>query len=87
MDRQTIQDVLADQNPDALFLDGLDKAIIGIARRTNLCVVAYNADLIIAELMQQGMDYEGACEFFGFNIQCAWMGDHTPIIVQMSLDD
>lgn len=84
MDRQLVEDILAEENPDALFLDGFDKAIIGIARRPNLVVVAYDAKKIIAELMGQGMDYDEASDYFGYNIECAWMGEHTPVIVGLN---
>lgn len=80
--RQQVQEVLADENPDALFADGFDKAIIGIARRSGLAVVAYSQNKCIHELMEQGMDYDEAQEYFEFNVIGSWMGEHTPVFIE-----
>jgi hypothetical protein len=79
--REQVQEILQDENPDALFMDGFDEAIIGIARRTNLCVVAYDERICLNILMRQGMTYDEACDHFSFNVSGAWVGEHTPVIV------
>ena len=28
------------------------------------------------------MSYEDAVDYYGFNITCAWVGPHTPIIMK-----
>jgi hypothetical protein len=78
-----IADEIADINPEALLVDGFDKAIIGMAERIGLGpVVAYDVEKIIEILMTRDeMSYEEAYEYFDFNIQGAWMGDFTPIFI------
>ena len=70
-------------NSGALFLDGFDDAIIGFGGQfTNPKLVVYSYQKIVKALMAQGMDAEGAAEYFSFNIEGAWMGRNTPLIVQ-----
>ena len=79
--RRIAERILEDENPNALFFDGYDKAIIGIARLINMSVVAYDGQKIIKCLIEQGMNHEEAMEFFDFNVAGSWVGDHTPIIL------
>ena len=92
-----LREEIAEINPDALLLDGFDEAIIGMAERINLGpVVAYDVEKII-EILANDMEVENddledgqsiedmkismAYEYFYFNIQGAWMGDYTPIVI------
>ena len=63
--------------------DGLDAAIIGVATRPNMeDVLAYDVDKIIDILMKKdGMTYEEAYDFYGYNIASAWVGDTTPVFI------
>ena len=63
--------------------DGLDDAIIGVATRPNMeDVLAYDVDKIIEILMKRdGMSYEEAFEFYGYNIASAWVGETTPVFI------
>lgn len=72
-------------NPDALILDGFDDAIIGLAERINLGpVVAYDMEKMI-EIMctRDEMTYEEAYEYLDYNIKGAWLGDFTPVVVEV----
>lgn len=81
---EDIEDQLIEENPQAVFLDGLDTAVIGIARRMGLSVVAYSEEKIIDILIKQDkMSISVAREFFENNIANAWMGEGTPIIVSL----
>ena len=74
-----------------LKIDGHDDAILGPAMiwgmdkkgggiRTN--VLVYDAEAIRATLMtRDGMDAEEAREYIEFNIEGAYMGPDTPILV------
>jgi len=80
--RDTIETMLEDMNPDALFIDNFDDAIIGIGSQfTGETLVVYSATKIINQLTRDGMDYEEAKEWFGFNIESGDMGEGTPIVV------
>ena len=80
--RELAERGIQELNPDALFMDGLDDAIIGIGNQySKPPVVIYDEALIMENLINQGMDVEEAWEYYSFNIAGAWVGDNTPIIV------
>jgi hypothetical protein len=69
--------------------DDLDEAIIGRTTLWNVDgdVLVYSVDTIISILMNRdGLSYEEAFEFFEFNIQGSYVGDHTPLYVH-TIDD
>ena len=77
----SIKDEIADINPAAMFIDGMDEAIIGYAIQWGSpALVVYDADRII-EILSKDMGYEEAVEFFEFNIECAYVGPGTPLIL------
>ena len=75
-----VVDMLADENEEALFADGLDAALVGIARRCGQPTLAvYDYEKCVKIFMDQGMEHEEAIEWMEFNVVGAWMGEHTPI--------
>ena len=68
-----------------LKIDGHDNAIIGPAMiwrdHTTVDVLVYNAEVIRDNLVKEGMDREHAREYIEFNIEGAYMGEHTPVLV------
>jgi hypothetical protein len=44
-------------------------------------VLVYDAEVIRDNLMQQGMDSDEAREYIEFNIEGAYVGEDTPILV------
>jgi len=73
---------VAEINEQALFADGFDDCIIGVAERYGMPpVAAYDYDKVIATLASD-MGEDQAHEFFDFNIIGAWMGEHTPVFVR-----
>lgn len=79
---EKIKSMLADENPDALLLDGFDEALVGYARRCGQPTLAvYDYALCVDVLVQDGMSHEEAVEYFEYNVASAWMGEHTPVIV------
>lgn len=76
-----LREYLASVYPESIILDGLDKAIIGVS--TN-CNIIYSVDGIINILMElDGMTFDDALEYFGFNIERAlpYMTDGVPPIL------
>ena len=73
---EELKETIAEYNPEALFADGHDHAIMGYSTKGH---VIYSADQIIGGLMNEGMTNEEAVEYFSFNIECAYMGEYTPI--------
>ena len=76
----TCTDIISDINPDAVFADGFDAAIIGydaVGFR-----VVYDYDKCSDILMKRdGMTEHEAHEFMEFNVVSAHVGDFTPIFI------
>ena len=71
-----------------LKIDGHDDAIIGPAliwgNGERISVLVYDAEAIRLTLMERdNMDAEEAREYIEFNIEGAYMGPDTPILVWM----
>jgi len=69
-----------------LKIDGHDNAILGPALvwgkdGTRTEILAYDAEIIRDNLMNDGMTSEEAREFIEFNIEGAYVGEDTPILV------
>ena len=68
-----------------LKIDGHDNAILGPAciwrDKAMVEVLVYDAEVIRENLMQQGMNSEEAREFIEFNIETAYVGESTPVLV------
>jgi len=68
-----------------LKIDGHDDAILGPAciwrGSSRVDVLVYDAELIRENLMRDGMTSEDAREFIEFNIEGAYVGEDTPILV------
>jgi hypothetical protein len=74
---------VGEQNPKALFADGYEDAIIGVAMRCGSpTLVVYDAEKCVETLMvRDGMSFEDASEFFEFNTLGAWGGEGTPLFM------
>lgn len=68
---------------DVIFYDGLDDALIGIGQHFSHHVAIYDYDKIIDLLVSMGMDYDDADEYFWFNIQGAYVGESTPVVLHV----
>ena len=81
--RQRIEDRLSAIEENATFADGFDDAIVGLGiQYTKQPIVVYDYHKCIEILMERdGMNEDEAMEFFGFNTQCAWVGEQTPMFV------
>jgi hypothetical protein len=76
--------LISEFNPEALFMDGHDDALIGVASRYGISDVAcYDYDKVIAAHVKDGMSEEEAVEFFEFNQIGAWLGENTPVFVRL----
>jgi hypothetical protein len=67
---------------ELLFVDGFDDAIIGFCN--NSLKIVYDVDLMLEILVsEQLMHPDDAIEHLEFNIFCAYVGEQTPIYVNM----
>jgi hypothetical protein len=89
--RQDLVDMTDD--PDLLFADGFDDAILGVASRCGQpTIVVYDRAKCI-DILMLGNDLpiptrEIAEEYFAFNVEGAWIGPRTPaFLTRLGLDD
>ena len=67
-----------------LLADGFDAALIGTGERCGQPTLAvYDREKCIEVLQGQGMSYDEAQEYFDFNVVGAWVGEQTPIFVDV----
>ena len=75
--RSELLESITEFNPEAKLADGFDDSILGYDTKGR---VIYSVNSILDTLVNRdGMDYDEAQEYFGFNIECAYVGDYTPI--------
>ena len=81
--RAIAEEAIQELNPDALFMDGLDSAIIGVGGAFGAHKVVYSESAIIQSLMfEDGMSHLEANEYFTYIIEGAYVGENTPIIIR-----
>jgi hypothetical protein len=65
-----------------LLADGFGDAIIGVGERSGSDnIVVYDAEHCIKILVEGGMTYDEAHEYFSFNTLGAYVGENTPMFV------
>jgi hypothetical protein len=86
----TSQEIIAfleEMNPDAVMYDGFDAALVGISARCSTPPLAlYDRGRCIQILMDKGMTWEEAEDYFCYNVEGCWAGPHTPMIASFYLD-
>ena len=76
------QEIISEINPDALFADGFEDALVGYVEIFNKLVAAYDRDKCIDILMiRDGMSSEEAVEYFDFNVTGSYVGENTPAFI------
>jgi hypothetical protein len=86
------REILAEQfGEELMFLDPaeqFDSCIVGIAHRCGMDpLVAYDQAKVINALIDSGMSQEDAFEWFDVNILGAYVGERTPIFVEITEAD
>lgn len=78
-----LREWVAEHNEDALFADGFEDAIIGMAERCGQpSLIVYDAGKCIEILVERdGMHPDEAIEFFEYNTLGAWVGVNTPLFM------
>lgn len=76
---------------EQMFLaDGFDDCIIGLCSGPGQPdVIAYDLNMMIGKLMDDGMSQEEAWEWYNFNILGSYLGEGMPVYIDtsFSLDD
>ena len=75
--RSELLESISEFNPEAKLADGFDDSILGYDTKGR---VIYSINSILDTLVDRDrMSYEDAGEYFSFNIECAYIGEYTPI--------
>lgn len=74
---EELKEAILEHNPEAQLADGLDDAIMGYDTKGRVIYSIGNILDIFVE--RDGMSYEDASEHFYFNVECAYVGEYTPI--------
>ena len=82
MNRKDIEDLYSDDEPDILFADGYDGAIEGVVWDGERTRVVYRMESVLEILMDQGMTYDEASEYFDFKVARAHVGVYTPLYLE-----
>ena len=80
---------LKNSEEELMTAQGFDDAILGVGYRCGqMPIVVYDSAKVIDILMERdGMTHEEAEEYFSFNIEGAWVGEHTPIWLRVPEQD
>ena len=81
----TKREQIADLNPEALFADGFDDALLGYDASSFCAVYDYTNCLDI--LHKDGMTSEDAHEYMEYNVVSALVGDFTPSFIHTMVQD
>lgn len=78
---KTLEQIVIDYPEESFYIaDGFDNAIIGFDENARRLV--YDVDVVIDILIEDGMTYDEAIEYYDFNIASAYIGEGTPIFVK-----
>lgn len=81
---QILEEIETQELDEVVLLDDLDEAILGLVQLqvNGPTVVAYSTQKILELLVQRGMEWDEAIEYFDFNIKCLYVGPGSPVLVQ-----
>lgn len=74
--------MISEEYTELIKLDGFDEAVLGVVERAGLTAVCYDRNKIIKILMRD-MNQEEAWEYYEYNILGAYMGEHTPVYLDV----
>tara|TARA_Y100000389_G_scaffold187857_1_gene209741 strand:- start:203 stop:475 length:273 start_codon:yes stop_codon:yes gene_type:complete len=76
---------ITELNPEAIVLDGLNDAIVGVGHSKDLEPrLIYSINIIILTLMERDkMTLPEAQEFYDYNIADGYFGNHGPIFLEL----
>jgi|WetSurMetagenome_2_1015567.scaffolds.fasta_scaffold19379_10 hypothetical protein len=84
-----VKKYITENYPDHTIIipDGFDDAFMGIGFSMFNAFACYNLSKVIEILMNDGMTYDEAVEYFEFNIAGAYIGENNPIFIEVPEKD
>jgi len=84
---EDLKDQMGEINPEALIIDDMDEAIIGIGRIAYRYKFIYSMRKMLEILMEtRELDLIEALDYYEFNIGGAYMGKQTPMILEIGVE-
>ena len=82
MNIKQIKAELNDLNPDAVFFDNMDSALVGVGYISNADPVpVYSKAAIYSKLLADGLSQEDADEYYAGKFVSFRSGEQTPVII------
>ena len=78
---------IEDLPEDTTIAVGWEDALIGFGWRLNTPIAIYDRAKVMAELVDDGLSEEDADEYISFNIEGAYVGEGTPLLVTLEVQD
>jgi hypothetical protein len=76
-------EMVAEENPDALFADGFEDALIGYAARFDRTLACYDRDKCVDVLVRQGMSFEEADKWVILNGEIEPENENAPLFLTL----
>ena len=84
MDINEMKEYIGQHNDEALLADGFEDALMGVGVIFNRSLATYDMRKCIDILIKRdGMTEEEAVEYFEFNGTGSYVGENTPIFVEV----
>ena len=84
MDINEMKEYIGQYNDEALLADGFEDALMGVGVIFNRSLATYDMRKCIDILIKRdGMTEEEAVEYFEFNVTGSYVGENTPIFVEV----
>ena len=84
MSIEEIKHYITQHNDEELFSDGFEDALIGVGVIFNRSLATYDMRKCIDILMKRDdMTEEEAVEYFEFNVTGSYVGENTPVFVEL----
>lgn len=79
--QETLENCLYDDET-VLLADGFEDAFVGIGRQFGRPIAVYDRSKCI-DILQENMSEEEAEEYFQFNVEGSYVGENTPIFLEL----
>ena len=81
-----MKNLLEKIDSELLYADGFDDCILGLTFRETVPVVLYSTEKVLRKL-EESMSPPDASDYFYFNMDCAYVGERTPVFFDSSLEE
>lgn len=80
---QEALETLLNEEETVLLADGFEEAFVGVGRQFGKPFAIYDREICI-DILAREMTREEAEEYFSFNVEGSWVGEKTPIFLEIA---